>query len=132
MFIHNYGCLPTWWGLNTYIFLLKNYFKQLVSCNVFWLLDLNVLWSLVDVPHLELVHYNKHEIMKKIANMKMESSQLITWSTHVTLATNASSQWGHNIKIVHEPRKIARSKRVSWWICLALLLMGSSVQSPTT
>ena len=86
----------------------------MVSCNVFWLLDLNILWSLVDPSHLELVQYSKHEIMKKIANMEMEYSQLITWNTHMILPTDASSQWGHNIKIVDEPRKITGSKMKSF------------------
>ena len=54
--------------------------------------------------------------MKKIANMEMEYSQLITWSTHATPLTDASSQWGHNIKIVGELRKIARSKTKSFLV----------------
>ena len=46
--------------------------------------------------------------------MEMEYSQLISWSTHSTPPTDASSQWGHNIKIVGEPRKIAVSKTKSF------------------
>ena len=40
----------------------------------------------------------------------MKYSQIIGWNTHSTPPTDALSQWGHNIKIVGEPREIGGSK----------------------
>ena len=43
-------------------------------------------------------------------NLEIEYSQKIEWSTHSMPPTDVSSQWGHNIKIVGEPRKLGGSK----------------------
>ena len=69
-----------------------------------------VVWLLVEPQHLELIHFSKKEIQKKIVNLEMEYLQIIGWNTYATPPTDVSSQWGHNIKIVGEPRKIGGSK----------------------
>ena len=45
--------------------------------------------------------------------MEVEYSDLMTWSPHKAPPSNASSQWGHNIKVVGLPRRESRTKKKS-------------------
>ena len=69
------------------------------------------VWSLVEPPHLELVHYGKQKIWHKIENMEVEYSVLMTWSPQQAPPSDSTSQWGHNIKVVGLPQKEFRTKR---------------------
>ena len=46
--------------------------------------------------------------------MEMEYSQYITWLTHSAPPSDSTSQWGHSIKIVGDPRKPSGSKAKSF------------------
>ena len=80
----------------------------------FWSLVIMYCRSLVDPPLLELVHYGKREILRKISNMEVEYSVVMTWSTHQGPPSDSSSQSGHNIKVVGVPWRESGSKRKSF------------------
>ena len=82
-----------------YIFQRKIISSDQSVVNVSWSLFVICYWSLVEPPHLELVHYGKGQTQCKIANMEVEYSDLMTWSPHKTPPSDASGQWGPNIKV---------------------------------
>ena len=45
--------------------------------------------------------------------METEYSQYITWSSHSMPPSDSTSQWGHSIKIVGDPRNPSGSKSKS-------------------
>ena len=99
--------------LHIYIFQWKIISSDQSVVNVSWSLVIICCWWLVEPPHLKLVHYGKWEIQCKIANMEFEYSDLMTWSPHEVPPSDASSQWGHNIKVVGLPQRESETKKKS-------------------
>ena len=97
-----------------YIFHSEIFSSDRLVAISFLLLVMMYCQSLVDPPLLELIHYGKREILRKISNMEMEYSALMTWSTHQGPPSDSSGQWGHNIKVVGVPQHESGSKRKSF------------------
>ena len=75
------------------------------------------MWSLVDQPIVPLIHYRKREIIKLISNLETEFNFILNWmSSTATEAPEALTQWGHNIFIAGDPRRVTDSKRKSFMV----------------
>ena len=70
---------------------------------------------LVDLPDVPLVHYGKWEVAQLVSSMEPEFKIIPRWMGSTPAeAPGASSQWGHSILIVGNPKRITGSKRKSF------------------
>ena len=98
-----------------YIFCQIFNFKRPVDYNTNWLLVILYLWSLVDPPDVTLVHYGKREVAQLVSSTEPEFKIVLKWmDTTPVEAPDLSTQWGHTITIVGNPKKVTGSKRKSF------------------
>ena len=72
-------------------------------------------WSLVDPPNVPLVHYGKREVTELISSMEPEFKLILRWTGSVPAeAPGVSTQWGHSISVVGNPKRITGSRRKSF------------------
>ena len=75
------------------------------------------MWSLVDPPDVSLVHYWKWEVAQLVSSMEPKFKIILRWmGTTPAEAPEASTQWGHSITIVGNPKKVTGSKRKSFMV----------------
>ena len=107
---------PHWWcGVLVYFFV-----QFLISNDRSIVIDIGrlfivTLWLLVDPPTVPLIHYGKREVIKLISNLETEFYFILNWMSSVaTEAPEASTQWGCNIIIAGDPRRVTGSTRKSF------------------
>ena len=95
-----------------YVNLVACHSKCLVACyvNLVACHSKSLVAFFIVPPAVELIHFGKGEIWQQIDSMEAAYSQLIDWSPSPTVPASSSSQWGHNILVVGDPKRQSGSK----------------------
>ena len=103
---------PIFWGQATSR--LPCHLRSLAFVNI-WLLAFLNIWLLADPPALPLIHYGKREVLEVISSMEGDYNAVLDWrSSTGSVPPGATTQWGSNIIIAGEVKKIHGSKRKSF------------------